>query len=442
MATTYLSRTFGSAGNRKTWTQSFWVKKSSNGVQMPFLNTFVSSHPTTNIIFTTGDALNLYNYNGSSYDWQIETNRKFRDNSAWYHIVVECDTTQTTASDRLKIYVNGEQETSLATSDYPTLNFDNDINQNIAHEIGKQASLYLDGVLAHYHFIDGTAYDASAFGLTDSASGIWKPKISPSVTYGTNGFFLKFANSASLGTDSSGNANNFTLSGSGTQTLDTPSNVFATWNSLIKTAATFSNGNTSLNNTSTPYKGSMATIVPTQGKWYAEIKAVDATTAQIGFITADTLLDGDRSLYSSSSNIYWQTNVTTITYYLNSVSQGNATVTGGTNSVSTYTDNDIIMLAMDLDNGYGWFGKNGTWQNSGDPAAGTNAFNLASDYANGTTFFAGSLNANLAANFGNGYFGTTAVSTPESDSAGLGKFEYSVPSGFYALCTKNIADYG
>ena len=119
--------------------------------------------------------------------------------------------------------------------------------------------------------------------------------------------------------------------------------------------------------------------------------------------------------------------------------QGHATVTGGSNSVSTYTTNDIIMLAMDLDNGYGWFGKNGTWENSGDPAGGTNAFNLASDYADGTTIFSGQNNSAVQANFGSPPY---SITSGNSDGNGYGNFEYAVPSGYYALNSANLNTYG
>ena len=118
---------------------------------------------------------------------------------------------------------------------------------------------------------------------------------------------------------------------------------------------------------------------------------------------------------------------------------GYATVTGGTNSVSTYTTNDVIMLAMDLDNGYAWFGKNGTWQNSGDPAGGTNAFNLASDYADGTTIFSGHNNSAVQANFGSPPY---SITSGNSDGNGYGNFEYAVPSGYYALNSANLNTYG
>ena len=166
----------------------------------------------------------------------IYTNRKFRDTSAWYHLVIATDTTQSTAGDRVKIYVNGVQETSFATSTIPNQNVQpHYLYNNMTKVIGAYANgpaNYFDGQMAHFHMTDGTAYQASTFGETDATTGIWKPKVSPSVTYGNNGFFLKFDNSANMGLDSSGNTNNFTVNGTIIQTKDTPSNVFASLNAI------------------------------------------------------------------------------------------------------------------------------------------------------------------------------------------------------------------
>tara|TARA_R110002110_G_scaffold129126_1_gene309181 strand:- start:223 stop:771 length:549 start_codon:yes stop_codon:yes gene_type:complete len=181
-------------------------------------------------------------------------------------------------------------------------------------------------------------------------------------------------------------------------------------------------------------------MILAQGKWYAEIKCTTAGTAtQIGFMRADTLIDSARSIYLASSNIYWTSGATTIQYTDSSAGQGNSTVTGGSNSVNTYTDDDIIMLALDMNNGLAWFGKNGTWENSGNPASGSNAFNLNSDYTNGIGIYAALYSAAVIANFGSPAY---AISSGNADADGYGNFEYAVPSGFFALCTKNLGAYG
>jgi hypothetical protein len=229
MASTYLSRTPASTGNRKTFTISCWLKRSNLGGGKIITGINDGVAPYARIFFDTNDVLKIEDDNGSTVT-NIVTNRKFRDVSAWYHLVIAYDTTQATASDRVKMYVNGVQETSFSSSTYPSQNFDTEYNKaSTALNIGKFSSSYYDGSMSHVHLIDGTAYDASAFGETDSTTGIWKAKTAPSVTYGTNGFFLKFENSGAFGTDSSPNGNNFTVNGTMTQTIDTPSNVFTTY---------------------------------------------------------------------------------------------------------------------------------------------------------------------------------------------------------------------
>ena len=255
MAATRLDITPASAGNRQTMTFSFWSKISSlvNPINSSYY--FPIFHMNVGVDYTL-----VYLNNGSntfavldSNGTNIVTNRKFRDINAWYHFVVAIDTTQATASDRVKIYVNGVQETSFSTSTYPSQNANMSWNNNNLNSIGQHSSAtdyYYLGLLSHVHFIDGTQYQASDFGEYD-ANGVWKIKTSPSVTYGTNGFFiLKDGNSL---TDQSGNGNNFSLAtGSLVNTEDNPSNVFATMNPLaIPTsggANTFSNGNLEITN--------------------------------------------------------------------------------------------------------------------------------------------------------------------------------------------------
>jgi len=422
MASTYLSRTPASAGNRKTFTFSGWFKRSALGASNRIFDVGTGLGDGDRFLiqfYSTGDTLAVM---GGATNWRI-TSQVFRDVSAWYHIVVAVDTTQATASDRIKVYVNGSQITSFGTSNDPSLNFDLGTNSTSLHTIGSSTApgVYYDGFMAHVHLTDGTAYDASAFGQTDATSGIWKPKISPSVTYGTNGFFLKFGNAGSLGTDSSGNANNFTLSGSGTQTLDTPSNVFATLNG-ISGYGTFSNGNLKYTTTTTDGEWSTSTLsISTGGKWYCEAKMISVT--------------GGAQYHIGISNI----NSQNFTYRVLYRGDGAIYVGGSqTDTFSSYTTNDIIGMAYDASNRGISFYKNGNLEGTltapALPAGG--------DYFFGCPSISGGNTYVSEWNFGNGYFGTTAVATPESDSAGIGKFEYSVPSGYYALCTKNIATYG
>jgi hypothetical protein len=295
---------------------------------------------------------------------------------------------------------------------------------------------YYDGLMTHVHWIDGTVYDASAFGQTDATTGIWKPKVSPSVTYGTNGFFLKFENSANMDLDSSPNNLTFSTSGTLTQTVDTPSNVFAVLNPLTRTNASmiFTNGNTTCTATGN-WIGNMATLGATKGKWYAEAKITDPLNFSIGFAkfggTFQNNLNTVNSGYLGIGNDSWGFwgNGASADLYHNSTNTSYGSLTS--------TD-DIIMLAMDLDNGNLYWGKNGTWFNSSNPATSTSPAFSGINIDEYITFGTGVENGSVQWNFGNGYFGTTAVSSATTDESGLGIFEYTVPSGYYALCTKNI----
>ena len=428
MASTYLSRTPASSGSSSVLTYSFWTKRSGLGVLSPFLSGG-NSGTVGQIVFSVSDQLNIYN--GASVI--ATTNAKFRDTSAWYHIVISLNSSET-GTDKCKIWINGVQETSFATDNRSTFTTISQVNQSgIVQYVGSDTVGYVNGLMSHIHMVDGTAYDASAFGETDATTGIWKPKTAPSVTYGTNGFFLKFENSGSMGTDSSPNGNNFTVNGTMTQTVDTPSNVFATFNATKegRTAAsapqspTFSQGNTTASFTNTGnWTFATTTLAVSKGKWYAEMKCNTYgsysyvglnNVEEFGTINFAYLYRGDNG------------NLNDVTAY-----------------GSTWTTGDILQIAFDADNGTLWYGKNGTWQNSAtqseiENGTTTNAAASSIDMTKSWLFSSAGQNGSVMnLNTGNGYFGTTPVSSATSDESGLGIFEYTVPSGYYALCTKNI----
>jgi len=434
MATTYLTRTPSSTGNRKIFTISAWIKRSKTGNNQKVI-TAGTSGTEGGLQFSTGtgeNCLKFYEYVGSEVI-SIAPNRILRDTSAWYHVVIAVDTTQATASNRVKYYLNGVQETSFATATYPSQNYDTLFNNSgTANTIGFLIghSAYFDGYMSHIHFIDGTAYDASAFGETDATTGEWTIKTSPSVTYGNNGFFiLKDGNSV---TDQSGNGNNFTVAGGTlTDTLDCPDNVFATLNALVYSSAskTYGHGNNSITaSDSGNWCSTQSTIGASSGKYYCEIKINSVGSYQaIGVAyqpnvsnTTSTQLIGE--LTGSAG---WRNN--------------GALVHGGSN-INTYTTGDILMIAMDLDNQKLYFGKNGTWENSGVPTSGSTGTGSLKDLtANEFYHFVicprGGSNY---CNFGNGYFGTTAVSSAGTNASGIGIFEYDVPTGYTALSTKGL----
>ena len=447
MASTYLTNTATTPTDQKKLTISAWVKRgnlsssSSFGIG-GFVNSGGGGSGTMHFRFKD-DSFNGYYYDGSITRLNLTTNRLFRDTSAWYHIVLAVDTTQATTSDRVKIYVNGVQETSFLDSDYPDQNI-NFLSSGDILQVGRvtftgNQQVYYDGSIAHYHFIDGTAYAASDFGETDATTGIWKPKTAPSVSYGSNGFFLKFENSGSMGTDSSGNGNNFTVNGTMTQTLDTPSNVFATMNPLIpyNTASagngTFSNGNNSVSY-STTYGYTFGTLGVSKGKYYWEVKTNITGSSNgtgVGFQDMD-------NLYNPT------TDPTSNVYVYGNTGNTRSPAGDGTSYGDSYTTS-TIGVALDLDNGKAYFSKDGTWQNSGDPTSGATGTGAAFSFTVDGTYVpysaddsSGTTSVSYDFNFGNGYFGTTPVSSAQNPDDGIGIFEYDVPAGYRALCTKSI----
>ena len=440
MASTYLTRTFGQAGNRRTFTISYWVKMGyvSTTADGWIMGSGADGSNSDDLYIHTG-RLNFSGYYGSTV-YGVRTSAKYRDLSGWYHHVIRFDSTQSTASDRARLYVNGELQTALDSDTYPSQNLETTyINTARQHTIG--ASVYgssignfFNGSISHFHFCDGYSYGADSFGSTDSTTGEWKINTSPSVTYGTNGFFiLKDGNSV---TDQSPNTNNFTVGGGTlTKTEDCPSNVFATGNPIDNGAdknPVFLNGNNSYSVGSGVWRYAISTLGMTKGKFYMEQKIGSSGNHFAGVTDQyDNLLL--TQTYAGSTSL-------SVGYYNN----GNRYI--GDNPTSygnSYTSGDIIGVAIDIDNGKIYFSKNGTWQNSGVPTSGstgTGAIDLpTSANSYGTWFFVPSLNnSTLDVNYGNGYFGTTAVSSAGTNASGIGIFEYDVPTGYTALSTKGL----
>ena len=442
MASTYLSRSVSSTGNRRKWTFSAWLKRAVTSAQNYIFTCNNGSNQYAMIGFNNDGRLRYYDYT-NTYQSHVATNRLFRDTNAFYHVVVIYDSAQSTSSDRIKFYVNGVQETSFETASYPSQDHDSFMNlsgltMNIGRETGT-TNLY-NGIMSHVHFSDGYAYDASTFGETDSTTGEWKIKTSPSFTLGTNGFtVLKDGNTI---TDQSSNSNDFSLSaGTLTKTEDNPSNVFATMNPLnvpTSNAPSFSYGNTKTQTAGTSGRfGGTSTLGMAKGKFYIEAKAiVDATYSRncigICYNPVDQARNNDTH-YSYSDG--WSYN-----------SETGAVVTLGTTfyTASTYTTGDIIQMAIDCDNWKLYYGKNGTWLNSGDPTSGSTGTGSVSLTADKTYFVIQSDNTGTSSpstfefNFGNGYFGSTQISSAGTNASGNGIFEYDVPTGYTALSTKGL----
>ena len=460
MADSYLTKTFsGAPTNAKKGTFSGWFKLSSGSDT--YYRIFVSgadqnnrtdiniTNPVNSSNASAGE-INMQHYiSGTGYF--LVTNRLLRDLNGWYHILVSYDTTLATGSDRVKLYVNGTRETSFSTSDMNNIPQNTDLfwgNNSSAHHIGNSPHFsprFFNGHMSHVAFVDGTAYTPTSFGETDSTSGIWKFKSPSGVTWGNNGFHLKFENSGNLGLDSA-NTNNFTVNGNLKQALDTPSNVYATLNPLhpsLNTSRVFTTGNNTIELGGTGRVPEVSTLGMTTGKWYAEAQRTGGSGGNI--------LLGITGQMFRASNIDWLgSKIYDFAYY--GASGDKANNTNETSFGNSFTTGDIIGIAVDLDNNKIYFSKNGTWQNSGDPTSGStgtgSAFDLTapSSTVDGAYFFACSddnayASRTIAWNFGNGYFGTTAIASAGSNGNGS-LFEYDVPSGYYALNTKNINTYG
>jgi len=397
------------------------------------------------ILFRSDDQLEVFDYWNGSYTLQKKLNRKFRDTSAWYHIVVSNDNTQASADDRTKIYVNGVQETSFATNTQYPQNQRTTFGNDYTHYIGSYGSGdYLDGSMSHIHFIDGTAYAPTEFGETDSTTGEWKIKTNVSVTYGSNGYFiLKDGNSV---TDQSGNGNNFTVgSGTLTKTEDNPSNVFATINSLLPTAGTgtYQSGNTYFRSDSASWDSALSTLSPVAGKYYFEVK-VGATGNKYSIGAVDIERD---SLFVNAGTSERYLGYRGMGYYGAGEIRGNNGSSEDSNLITGLTafSNHIVGCAVDLDNNKMYWHLNGTYiQNGGytqNPSTGSYGVDF-SNNRNGTNAVAMGASSRdghgLEINFGNGYFSSTAVSSAGTNASGNGIFEFDVPNGFTALSTKGL----
>jgi len=441
MATTYLNRTLSGSGNKDKWTFSCWVKRHNTGVIHPLFHADDgSSNYYTHISFHDTDQLFFQNRWNNGNDGYKITTRMFRDTNAWYHLQFVWDSGNATADDRQIIYVNGERLTLFGGANVAvTQNRNSTINDGYEHRIGRggtfNGSAYADVTMSHVHFTDGYAYAPTVFGETDSTTGEWKIKTSPSMTMGTNGFtVLKDGNTI---TDQSSNSNNFTLAG-GTlsNTKDCPSNVFCTLNPLYNQTSSQGVPLTKLNTrceyTSNSSRGAYGTIAPSSGKYYFECKPYNNSLMVVGIVNmAWPNINGASGYAFHDHALNFGYNV-----------QGEKT-SGGTNTSygAAVSNNDIVQVAMDLDNSKLYFGVNGTWQNSGDPTSGStgtgSAFNLASG-ANYTAACRLRNGTDLDFNFGNGTFRGTAVSSAGTNASGHGVFEYDVPTGYTALCTKGL----
>jgi len=457
----YLSRGASSSGtNRKTFTVSYWTKRTEMSAP---IHTYTGSHPYQVVWLggVNGEATRMGWWGTTPTDafwvdigggsgngttqFRSYTSSVFRDTSAWYHVVMACDTTQATAADRLKVWINGVEQTNWQQQQLPTQDFQCAVEAGIEMNWGGYTNVQpMAGYLAECHYLDGVTATATDFGEYDSDSGIWKPK-AYSGSYGTNGCYLDFSDSSSLGADSSGNGNNFTLANitSADQATDTPTNSFTTFNdkyhyqnTQVYAEAVVNNGGTTWETTRASWwRTGYSNNGVSNGKWYAEFSA-NTTTFMVGVGSIDRI---DGAVDNGPNTHLGATNTGAIGFYLANgrlFENGSLTIGWG----GTANANDIIGIALDMDNGKVYFAINNTWQNSANPAAGTGGISLTypdDAYYMGVSFFGVN---ECKGNWG-GYT-EISIASGNADADGYGNFEYAPPTGYYAWCTKNLAEYG
>jgi len=425
-----LTKTFGSAGG-DTWSYSCWLKRGDISEQGHGL---LKANTNAGLYFLSTGAL-VINDDGASAHTSTEL---FRDVGAWYHILFTGNGTTN------KVYVNNSQLTFSGGT--PNIG---DINNNVAHSISKSAAgvEYMDGYLAEIHFVDGTEKSPTDFAETND-NGVWIPK-EYTGSYGTNGFYLQFkqtgtsANASGIGADTSGNDNHFAVSNLAATdiTTDTPQNNFATGNPLIHIAGgnitpSFSEGNTKWTSGANASYGTSGhgNIAVTNGKWYWEMK-IDAgrNNGVTCGIAPTSVFENHYGTSTSTDYTFARDNLGSYGYQFTNSGSKKVTGTSGGNASSYGTNwsvDDIIGVAMDLDNDTLTFYLNGTSQNE--------AFSSLPDVYYTPAWY-GYYDTVWEFNAGNPY---NAISSGNADANGYGNFEYAVPSGFYALCTKNLAEYG
>ena len=466
----YLSRTPGGAGNTKTWTVSCWIKLGLVTGNRHIMSSGGPSHAggADISLMVWNPSLQLYMYpNGGPAAMNITTAAEYRDPSAWYHVVFMLDTTQAVEANRAKIWVNGE-EPELKTTDYPALNADgagfyiNSTRQQvIAHE-DQRWRYEFDGYMSEFYMIDGTNLTASSFGEFNS-NNQWVPlasdDVKAAVTFGTNGFFLKFQDSSALGDDTSGEGNDYASTNvvASDQTLDVPTNNFCTLDPNFAVlqqqcgSITYSEGNLGYLVTSggsgygTNYPCAYGTIAQTSGKWYAEFLCQTAPGEST--VEGGPGVSGLDNFPTSAWNFIGGQGSNCL-YVRRGELRGMGQDTGG---YATFGDNDIISVAMDLDNLKCYWAKNNTWITIGGSvgvptsgATGTGALAMDAIATSGPyTFMQGTdntTNAEWACNFGSdSSFAGNRTAQNNQDDNDRGDFYYTPPSGYLALCTDNLS---
>ena len=451
----YLNRSASGSANVTEATISVWIKRASIGGDHNLYNGAYQNNNTYyfRAYINSDDQLEIENKDGST-NLLYKTNRKFRDLSSWYNIVIKLSLTAS-GNDRCKVFINGVQETSFATQTAMSGDQFFTGKNNYTVQIGEThagENDYFNGYMSEFVYVQGTALDPTSFGEFDSDSPtIWKPIDVSGLTFGANGLYLEFkqsgtsANSSGLGADTSGNDNHMTVNNlTGVdQSTDTCTNNFSNMNPLdnFYASSTFSEGNLQFVTTNGNYTFNTSTFGVSSGKWYAEVE-FDAVSGGSGAARI-----GVAGKVSTATSNGLGDNTGTAAYMSES---GQVHFNGSDASYGdTYATGDVIGIALDVDNSKLYFSKNGTFQNSGDPtsgATGTGAISITAVSSTDIGFyfiavgeFDSTYNYTFKINFGSPPY---SISSGNADANGHGNFEYAVPSGYFALCSKNLAEHG
>ena len=457
----YLTRDLGTstAGSGQKFTFSAWVKRGALGTDQYLFSSKVSTHQV-DLCFKDDDTLRFRLIYGGTVYGNLRTNAKFRDPGAWLHVVVNMDTTQSTDTNRNKMYVNGSQVTSLGTSTRPNQNSTFTVNNNTVNNqdmsFGRNEDGpgdYFDGYMAEVVWIDGTAYAASDFGeFNEDSPNIWQPKDVSGLTFGTHGVYLDFEDSGDLDDDESGNGNDFTATNLAAtdQMTDTCTNNFATINSLaIHNSSTFTLSEANLQfATSSSTRGYwISTIAVSKGKWYFEYKCTNNQSRTcVGIAGAPAATNNDpesgdhdnvTAYLTINGKISYNDNAGTDNYY-NQATGSNNIIIGCALDLTSSTNT----IAFSIDGA--WVTGSGTTSTDFANVLVNDDFTNVSSTLNGQYFIiagddGGDQDIGGQINFGNPPF---SISSGNADGNGYGNFEYAVPANYYSLCSKNLAEYG
>jgi len=427
----YGQKSISSSGSGTTATFSAWVKPSALPDKALFTS-YIDSNNFVEIYFNSGQ-FRVYHYDGGSVSNDVQTNAYFRDQSAWYHFHVIFDTTNGTEADRIQMYVNGTRLTDFKTANYPTSSQDLELNSSSAtfNLAARNGDEQFKGYMAEVVWLDGTASAVTNFGEYDEDSPtIWKPKDVSGLPFGTNGFYLDFEDSSNLGNDVSGGTDFTETNLAATdQSTDTCTNNFVTWNPLDN-ARTYSGtidlseGNLRQSNANDA--SLISTVAVNKGKWYMEFKVENSHNTRTFGIIDMAESNGYVGHHSVASAVSYGYKSSTGTLYIGTSEQAS--------SVGTTGAGDIVSIALDLDSSTNSI----KWQKNGSNLSGTTELSLSHTGYYWAISCRCDGGQNITANFGSPPY---SISSGNSDANGHGNFEYAVPSGYFALCTKNLAEF-